>query len=91
MKEFVCKNCGATGLLVKNGYMVCEYCDTRFMLTAEDFDFYGHSKKNSPGISLGGDIERLLQKCRMDPRNARRYANLILDIDPDNEEALNYI
>ena len=41
-------------------------------------------------IALDDDVKRLLEKCKTDPKNARRYANLILDIDPDNEEALNY-
>ena len=43
------------------------------------------------GISLQSDIELLLDKCRRDPRNARKYANLILDIDPGNKDALQYL
>ena len=91
MKELSCKACGAPGLKQKNGWWVCEYCDSKFMLSSEDFDFYGGKSAFGSGISLGGDIERLLQKCRTDPRNARKYANLILDMDPDNEEALKYL
>lgn len=99
MKALVCKSCGATGLQVKNGYVTCEYCDTQFMLTAEDYDFYGTTKPASKqekstvssSISLGSDIEMLLQKCRMNPKKAKKYANLILDIDPDNEDALKYL
>ena len=99
MRALVCKSCGATGIQVKGGYLVCDYCDTRFLLTSEDFDFYGRNQQNAassadcniPGISLGGDIEMLLQKCRTDPKNAKKYANLILDIDPDNKKALRYL
>lgn len=100
MKALICKSCGATGLNIKNGYVTCEYCDTKFLFTSEDYDFYGSSDNtanvtkhisNSSGISLGSDIEMLLQKCRTNPRNARKYANLILDIDPDNKEALKYL
>ena len=51
-----------------------------------------HSYRSvSSPIALDDDIARLLKKCESDPRNARKYANLILDIDPDNEEALKYI
>ena len=92
MKSMNCKACGAAGLKVQGGWLVCEYCDSKFMLSSEDFDFYGGKGPNTgTGISLGGDIERLLQKCRTDPRNARKYANLVLDMDPDNEEARKYL
>ena len=40
---------------------------------------------------MDDDVERLLQKCRTDRRNARKYANLVLDIDPTNQEALKYL
>ena len=69
---------------------MCEYCDSKYLFTAEDYNFYGNSKSIS-GISLGSDVEMLLQKCRMNPKNARKYANLVLDIDPDNVEALKYL
>ena len=36
--------------------------------------------------SIGLDDE-----CRENPARARKYANLILDIDPDNPEALKYL
>jgi hypothetical protein len=42
-------------------------------------------------FSLTDDTKMLLQKCRDDPANARRYASLVLDIDPSNEEALHYL
>ena len=88
MKALTCKCCGATGVTIANGFVTCEYCDARYLLTAED---YGFTNSTSKGISLDADIERLLMKCRIDPRNARKYANLILDIDPKNKEALMYL
>ena len=93
MKSFVCNACGATDLQIEKGHVVCPYCETKYNLTADDFDFYGFHKKDSAaiGISLGADIEMLLRKCRANPKNARKYANLILDIDPDNKEALKYL
>lgn len=100
MKELVCKCCGATRLQIRGNYAICDYCDSKFLLTAEDFSINiglqspsisAKHNGSSEGISLGNDIEVLLQKCRLNPRNARKYANLILDIDPDNEEALRYL
>lgn len=88
MKALNCKCCGATGVIIRDGFVICEYCDARYLLTAED---YGFADPLNNGISLESDIERLLMKCRTDPRNARKYANLILDIDPDNEDALKYL
>lgn len=100
MEALICKNCGANALTRKNDYMVCPYCDSRFAITREERSsglFGGshhtklsHSDVNS-SIALDDDVARLLQKCQFEPRNARKYANLILDIDPDNEEALKYI
>ena len=88
MKALICKCCGATGVTIANGFVVCEYCDAKYLLTAEDYSFSDAAPK---GISLDADIERLLMKCRTDPRNARKYANLILDIDPDNDEVLTFL
>lgn len=90
VKTYNCKACGGPGLEVKDGFVTCSYCGSRFRFSADDFDFYGN-RNNGSNISLGGDIERLLLKCKADPRNARKYANLILDIDPDNLEALKYL
>ena len=101
MLDFTCKNCTAVGLKLKGSFLVCEYCGSKFLLTADDFASQrskamptakaGISHSFSSEISLGGDIELLLQKCRLDPRNARKYANLILDIDPTNKEAYKYL
>ena len=100
MEALVCKNCGANALMRKNDFMVCLYCDSRFAITSEErrSGLFGsshhatlsHSGVNS-SIALDDDVEHLLQKCKSDPKKARKYANLILDIDPDNEEALKYI
>ena len=100
MRELICKSCGATKLQIRGNYALCDYCDSKFLLTAEDFSIYSDSKSPSTlgqhqicskGIALGNDVTILLQKCRLNPQNARKYANLILDIDPDNEEALKYL
>lgn len=84
MKLLNCQKCGARDMFEQNGYRICCYCRSKYDLHAEDI--IAHSSK----ISLGEDIKMLLQKCRDDPANARRYANLILDIDPSNNEAKKY-
>ena len=82
MKPLICPQCGGSSFTISGGYRVCDYCRTRFP-AGED--------AAGEGISLEADIERLLEKCRTNPKQARRYANLILDMDPDNEEARSYV
>ena len=95
-----CKNCGASGLKLTKGYWCCEYCDSSFPVTKDERSTYavpgtksvlGKHGGVSSGISLDDDVARLLEKCRTDRKNARKYANLILNIDPDNEEAMKYL
>jgi len=100
MEVLICKSCGANALIRKNDYMVCPYCESRFAVTEEErrsglFGSSYHATLSHSGtdssIALDDDVARLLEKCKSDPRKARKYANLILDIDPDNEEALKYL
>ena len=81
VKRVVCPNCGADDFVMKGGYKVCAYCDAKFEVEV----------KKSASVAMEDDIQDLLQKCKMNPWNARRFANLILEIDPDNEEALKYL
>lgn len=86
MQDIICKNCGGNQFREQNGYRTCIYCDTKYAIE------FGERKDGIiRGISLGDDIEMLLRKCRNDPKNAARYANRILDIDPSNTEALAYL
>ena len=85
MKTLKCENCGANGLVERNGYWVCEYCDSKFAIQSSDIP------QQSMGFSLNADVESLLRKCRTDRKNARKYANLILDIDPNNTEVYKYL
>ena len=92
MEAIVCKACGAGGLQIRNGRGVCEYCGTVFIL--EDQEKQVLRKTAAPvgnGIALESDIDRLLRKCAEEPWNARKYASLILDIDPDNKDAWKYL
>ena len=50
MQKYRCENCGSTELVVKNGYKVCPYCETRYAAIS------------TTTISLKSDIEMLLEK-----------------------------
>jgi uncharacterized Zn finger protein (UPF0148 family) len=84
MKLINCEKCGASDFYEQNGFRICCYCDAKYALRAEDMA----PKKSN--IALNDDVTLLLQKCRDDPANARRYASLVLDIDPTNKEARKY-
>ncbi len=85
MKLIYCARCGSSDFDRDGGYMVCKYCNARYAIEQGDLGV-----KQST-ISVNSDVQALLNKCRMDPRNAKKYANLILDIDPNNREALRYL
>ncbi|MBR7069139.1 MAG: TFIIB-type zinc finger domain-containing protein [Oxalobacter sp.] len=85
MKKLVCANCGASLFTDQQGIKVCQFCNSQHQPEKT-----GKPKKQST-ISLQSDIDRLLQKCRDDPVRARRYAGLVLDIDPTNKEARQYL
>ena len=85
MKKLVCANCGANLFIEQDGIKVCQFCNSQHQPEKA-----GKPKKQST-ISLQSDIDRLLQKCRTDPARASRYAGLVLDIDPTNEEARKYL
>ncbi|MBO4914900.1 MAG: TFIIB-type zinc finger domain-containing protein [Oscillospiraceae bacterium] len=84
MRAVVCQSCGSNDVLEENGYLVCRYCGTKHLMTADE------KKQYESSIELRKDVERLLQKCRDEPSNAAKYAKLVLDIDPTNKEALRY-
>ncbi len=85
MNGIICSRCGANEWESRNGYRVCKFCGTVFQLESSDF-----SIKES-NISVNSDVIELLKKCKAEPHKARIYANLILDIDPSNTEALKYL
>jgi hypothetical protein len=85
MKTILCEHCGASDFTEKDGYRICNYCGSKFEITMSDLGI------KESGICITDDVQRLLYKCRTDKKNAKKYANLILDIDPTNEEALKYL
>lgn len=85
MNVLACEKCGSTDFFEKNGFRVCSFCRTKYA--------FDQQKTNScsSDISLDDDIARLLQKCKTNPKQARRYANRVLDMDPGNRDAMKYL
>ena len=79
MQELKCINCGGNEWINGDGFRKCAFCGTTFLVERQS------------SISVNNDVERLLEKCRKEPRKAKIYANLILDIDPTNQEARLYL
>jgi uncharacterized Zn finger protein (UPF0148 family) len=85
MKLVECTRCGSKELFMEDGYVVCAYCQSQFSPQTGDLP------PKETVIGVHSDIQALLQKCQDDPSNRRRYASLILDIDPTNREARKYL
>ena len=85
MKSLKCTNCGNNDLVQAEGFGVCEFCDSRFVLNAKDVPL------RETSIELNSDVDLLLKKCTEEPNKSSFYANLILDIDPHNFEARKYL
>lgn len=79
-----CKRCGSTEFLRKENGYVCLYCRSTYHETPE-------IRSSDSVIAINSDVENLLKKCRANPSKAAKYANLVLDIDPCNAEALSYL
>ena len=85
MRALLCDSCGSTELRVVDGFAICDYCRSRFVTNSEDLP----AKQTQ--VTVSTDVQLLLEKCVSDPANRRRYANLILDIDPFNTEVHKYL
>ena len=70
---------------MEGAYIVCAYCQSQFSPEAGDLP------PKETVIGVHSDIQALLQKCRDDPANRRRYSRVILDLDPTNYEARKYL
>ena len=68
--------------------MKCIYCRTTYVADASAATKLFNSPATSSVIEIDEDILLLLDKIKAEPWNKTRYANMILDIDPTNEEAL---
>ena len=61
MKRLLCEACGANNLSSENGYIICNYCGSRYLMKEE-------SIKTTSEISIGDDVAKLLAKCKSDPK-----------------------
>jgi hypothetical protein len=85
MKIQECKSCGSNELVQIENFLVCTFCRSRYVAEIVDI---------APGesvIEMRSDVELLLEKCETDPANRRRYINLILDIDPLNQDVKKFM
>ena len=83
MEIAVCERCGASDFVEDGEHLICSFCRARYEKPKRE------ARKRSH-IALDDDVSVLLAKCESDPRNARRYARLILEMDPFNEAARRY-
>lgn len=98
MKALICTSCGASRWKEDGEYRICLHCGTKFEKTlvetvraAAPVIRSAVTRQVESVIAINDDVARLLQKCKAEPKNARKYANLILDIDPTNKEAQKYL
>lgn len=85
MKLLECKRCGSQELAEQSGFIVCLFCQSRYVPEADEVPAM------ETIIAVASDVQDLLTRCRQEPHNRRRYASLVLDIDPTNAEARHYL
>ena len=85
MKSLDCASCGSKEFVEEDGFLLCIYCHSKYVA----LDVLAPPSESVIGVA--SDIRALLQKCIEDPANSRRYASLILDIDPTNPVAIKYL
>lgn len=85
MKVLTCQGCGSNDLYEENGYRICRYCGTKHLITKED------KPAKESNIDLNEDVVRLLKRWDENPAQADKYAHMILEIDPHNEQALRQV
>lgn len=81
MKSFQCEGCGSTEFYDLDGYRICEHCGRKHIITKED------QRVKQSTIDLNEDVAMLLEKCKTEPERAKKFAQRILEIDPNNAEA----
>lgn len=90
MKQLICTICGGE-VALEGDMLLCQYCGAKYAAETPAKPEPMKPAFVQSNIDLTDDVAVLLRKCKTDPRNARKYANLVLDIDPDNTEALSYL
>ena len=79
-----CIKCKSVDFFQSDGLYICTYCRSKY----RPEQLKGSNDVKASTIEIDEDILRLLEKIKKEPWNTRQLANLILDIDPTNEEAL---
>lgn len=85
MKDLTCRNCGSNDLYAENGYYICRYCGTKHLITKDD------KPARESTIELNEDVKKLLKCWDENPSMADKYAQMILEIDPNNQRALKQV
>lgn len=85
MRIVECSGCGSNDLFSEDEYVICAFCRSRFEAKPHE------NVIKETVVDVLSDIQRLLKKCDEDPMNSRKYANLILDIDPTNTDVVIYL
>jgi hypothetical protein len=85
MNLISCQRCGSNELTETGDFIICEFCLSKYAVQS------GSHVPAETTINLNADVERLLELCRLEPHNRRRYASLALDIDPLNLHARKYL
>jgi len=88
LKNIECSKCKSVDFEKVNGTMKCVYCRTTYVANANAAKNLFNTHVASSVIEIDEDILLLLNKIKAEPWNKTRYANMILDIDSTNEEAL---
>lgn len=84
MRSMTCERCGSSEFAEKDNKLICCFCRAAYEKISAPKGF-------DTTIDVKSDVDNLLEKCRKDSKNAGRYASLVLDIDPENKEALKYL
>ncbi|WP_146192030.1 hypothetical protein [Bifidobacterium catulorum] len=85
LDQIVCSHCGSSEFIDRGDMQICAYCRSLFRRKAP------YNEESGATIDVMEDVKLLLEKCRKDPSRASRYAGLVLDIDPTNQDALQYL
>ena len=80
MKKLVIMMIICCSVLLLSACGSSKYCKSKFIFPEEE-------RASSTKIDLNEDVRKLLEKCKNDPKRAKKYAALVLEIDSRNKEA----
>ena len=86
MQSIECSSCKSRDFEEQDGRLACVYCRTVF-ISRKNTKGSRSSENSSSSIEINEDIIRLLEKAKAEPWKAKNYAELILEINPNHEQA----